>query len=127
MNKPAGGQFGRIPGGTVELMQRTVTSIREGVLPGLPSRASSEVKAFTLEQVLQVVLRDWSENENTSGLIEADIADLKSFVEFAASLAGDEINGDGLPIYQATLTGLLADWLENWNAPGDPGPPGPID
>ncbi|MBC7545989.1 MAG: hypothetical protein H7338_24940 [Candidatus Sericytochromatia bacterium] len=127
MSSAAGGQFGRIPTDTVALMRRTVTAIRDEVLTGLPSRANDEVRAFTLEQVLQIVLRDWSENENTSGLEATDVADLKSFVALAASLAGDDINQHGLPIFQASLHGLLADWLENWNAAGDPGPPGPVD
>jgi hypothetical protein len=127
MSSAAGGRFGRIPNETVELMRRTVATVREQVLPALPSRAGDEVRAFTLEQVLHHVLRDWSENENTTGLVPDDISDLKSFVSCAASLAGDDLNGDGQAIYQATLVGLLSDWLENWNAPGDPGPPGPVD
>jgi hypothetical protein len=127
MSQAAGGRFGRIPSETVDLMRATVGKVREQILPALPDRASDEVKAFTLEQVLHHVLRDWSENENTTGLVPDDVADLKSFVALAASLAGDDLNGDGLAVYQATLVGLLADWLANWNAPGDPGAPGPVD
>lgn len=119
--------FGRVPPQTVDLFQRTVKQIREQVLQALPSSASSEVSAYTIETVLDVVLRDWRENENTTGLEPADIKDLASFVAMASSLAGSDLNGMGLPVYQATLKGLLEDWLFNWNAPGDPGPPGPID
>lgn len=127
MDSAAGGRFGRIANSTVELMRRTVKTVREQVLPALPSHAGDEVRAYTVEQVLHHVLRDWSENENTTGLVPDDIDDLKSFVSLAASLAGDDLNGDGLPVFQATLVGLLSDWLANWNAPGDPGPPGPVD
>jgi hypothetical protein len=75
--------------------------------------------------LLTIVFRDWIENENATGLEAEDVADLESFVQCAASLAGADINGQGLPVYQAVLKGLLEDWLANWNAPGDPGPPGP--
>jgi hypothetical protein len=119
--------FGRVPPQTVDLFQRTVKQIKEEVLQALPSSASSEVSSFTTEVVLEVVLRDWRENENTTGLEPADVKDLGSFVAMASALAGSDLNGRGLPVYQATLRGLLEDWLYNWNAPGDPGPPGPID
>lgn len=119
--------FGRVPPETVDLFQRTVRQIKEEVLQALPTSASAEVSAFTTETVLEVVLRDWRENENTTGLEPADVRDLASFVAMASSLAGSDLNGRGLPIFQATLKGLLEDWLYNWNAPGDPGPPGPID
>lgn len=127
MDHAAGGTFGRIPASTVDLMRKTVAVVRDQVLPALPRSADTAVRAFTLEQVLHHVLRDWSENENTDGLVPDDVADLKSFVSLAAALAGDDLNGDGQPVYQAALIGLLSDWLENWNAPGDPGPPGPVD
>jgi hypothetical protein len=55
------------------------------------------------------------------------VADLRNFVALAVSLAGTDLNNQGRPVYQAVLKGLLDDWLANWNAPNDPGPPGPID
>ena len=119
--------FGRVPPKTVDLFQAAVKQIKGEVLQSLPSSASEAVKAFTMEVVLEVVLRDWRENENQDGLEPSDVRDLASFVAMASSLAGSDLNGQGLPVYQATLRGLLEDWLYNWNAPGDPGPPGPID
>ena len=121
-----GRRYGRVPPETVALFQQVVRAVREQVLAGLPSYASQELRAYTAEEVLAVVLRDWRENENTSGLLPEDIADLRTFVELAASLAGQDLNSAGRPVFQATLKGLLEDWLANWNSPGDPGPPGPI-
>lgn len=121
-----GMRFGRVPPETVALFQQVVQTVREQVVTGLPAHASQELRAYTLEEVLAIVLRDWRENENTSGLLPEDAADLRNFVALAASLAGAELNAAGKPIYQATLKGLLEDWLANWNSPGDPGPPGPI-
>jgi hypothetical protein len=95
------------------------------MLGALPSGAGAEVKAYTTEMLLDIVFRDWLENENVTGLEAEDVADLESFVQCAAAMAGSDINGQGLPVYQAILKGLLEDWLANWNAPGDPGPPGP--
>ncbi len=120
-------KFGRVPPATVDLFQKTVQQVREQVLPALPGYANDTVKAYTVERCLETVFADWRENENSSGLDGKDVEDFRSFVAMAASLAGGGINDTGLPIYQASLKGLLEDWLANWNAPGDPGPPGPID
>jgi hypothetical protein len=120
-------KFGRIPPETVALFQKTVNQVKGEALMSLPSSASPEVRAYTIEAILEVVLRDWRENDNKDGLEQADVNDLSSFVAMAVSLAGSDLNGLGFPVYQATLKGLLDDWLFNWNAPGDPGPPGPID
>ena len=79
MSQAAGGRFGRIPSETVDLMRATVGKVREQILPALPDRASDEVKAFTLETVLHHVLRDWSENENTTGLVPDDVDGDTSF------------------------------------------------
>jgi hypothetical protein len=119
--------FGRIPRDTVHLFQKNVQIVRDQVVTALPANASQDLRAATLELVLDVVLRDWRENGNTDGLLANDINDLRSFVALAASLAGSDLNGAGRAVFQATLKGMLEDWLANWNAPNDPGPPGPID
>lgn len=126
MTYQRGQRFGRVPPETVELFQRTTQIVRAMVPQALPAQAGEAIRAYTAETVLEIVLRDWRENENTTGLLDSDVADLKSFVELAASIAGQDINGQGAPVYQATLRALLEDWLANWNAPNDPGPPGPI-
>jgi hypothetical protein len=119
------GRFGRIRPDTIKLFEKTVEQVKSRMLGALPGSAGAEVRACTTEMLLSIVFRDWLENENTTGLEAADVADLESFVQCAASMAGSDINGQGLPVYQAILKGLLEDWLANWNAPGDPGPPGP--
>lgn len=118
--------FGRVPAQTVDLLQGLVASVRDQVLSVLPSQTSAEIRSATLELLLEVVLRDWRENDNVSGLAREDIDDLRSFVRLATTLAGRGDARTSLPIYQATLRGLLEDWLHNWNSPNDPGPPGPI-
>ena len=125
MSWSSGNRFGRIPSATVSLLEKNVATIREEVLTGLPSGANAALRAEALEAVLDVVLRDWREHNNTTGLLKEDAADLRSFVELAASLAGSDLNGQGRPIFLAMLRGLLNDWLANWNSPGDAGPPGP--
>jgi hypothetical protein len=119
------GRFGRIRPDTIQLFEKTVEQVKSRMLGALPSSAGEEVRAYTTEMLLSIVFRDWLENENETGLEPSDVADLESFVQCAASMAGSDINGQGLPIYQAILKGLLEDWLANWNSPGDPGPPGP--
>jgi hypothetical protein len=119
------GRFGRIPEHTVTLMERTIGQLRNDVLAALPGSANQQVRAETLELILSIVLRDWHQHSNTTGLLPSDITDLKSFVSLAASLTGGDLNGHGKPIMLAVLRGLMEDWLANWNAPGDAGPPGP--
>lgn len=118
-------KFGRIPPETIELFERSVREVRQQITAALPPAASADVRAYTIEAVLDVIFKDWRINENTSGLEQEDLNDLTNFVKLAASLAQPDLNGDGFPVFQATLKGLLSDWLYNWNASDDPDPPGP--
>jgi hypothetical protein len=119
--------FGRIPPETAALLQQTVANVRGNVLNLLPPTMSPESRASALDIVLGVVLRDWRENGNTTGLIDSDIADLRSFVQFALQVAATGQPAESEPVFLSVLRGLMEDWLANWNAPNDPGPPGPID
>ena len=120
-------KFGRVPDETIDLFQKTIQQVNKEIITALPGSANNAVRSYTVEQLLEIVFRDWRENENTTGLELADMRDLSSFVAMAASLAGSDLNGQGFPVYQSVLKGLLEDWLYNWNAPDAPGPPGPID
>ncbi|MCC6626695.1 MAG: hypothetical protein IT340_04745 [Chloroflexi bacterium] len=121
------GRHGRVPAQTITLLERTVAQVRDEIVSALPAGASTATRADTAEIVLEFVLRDWREHDNTTGLLPADVEDLRNFVALAASLAGGDLGGRGRPVYVALLRGLLGDWLANWNAPGDPGPPGDED
>ena len=94
-----------------------------GVVTAVMADPPADVEVKSLEAVLDVVLRDWREKDNTDGLLPADVADLRSFIELAHGVASPDPYGRGFPIYQATLEGLLEDWLANCNAPGNPGLP----
>ncbi len=118
-------RFGRIPPNTSQLVAGIVQTITGQVVSALPPHAGPNTRAAASEIIIGIVLRDWRENENTSGLLPDDVADLRSFVQLAATLAGNDLENQGLPVFRSVLTGLMEDWLENWNAPGDPGPPGP--
>ena len=115
-------KHGRIPDDTVQLLSRLTEQVRREVLPALEG-APARVEAATMEAVLDVVLRDWRENNNTSGLLAPDILDLRSFIQLARELAGPEPFGSGEAIYLSMLKAMLEDWLKNWNEPGKPGPP----
>lgn len=125
MSQGSGPRFGRIPPPTSQLVAGIVQTVMGQVVQALPQNAGQTSRAAAAEIVLGVVLRDWRENENTSGLLPDDVADLRSFVQLAASLAGNDLDGQGAPVFRAVLTGLMEDWLANWNAPGDAGAPGP--
>lgn len=117
-------RFGRIPDKTLQLYERTVSDVRAKVLPALPQSAGEDLRAFTLEKVLEVIFKDWHEHGNTEALSDLDLQDLSSFVEMSVALASGQLQAQGRPIYEAALQGLLQDWLYNWNADGTPGPPG---
>ena len=121
-------QFGRIPAETVMLLTQHARQARGQIATALPP-APKELGNFTIEAVLDRTLRDWWSNSNTHGLTDTDVGDLKSFVTLAAALAGGGASStslnspEGQAVYRATLTALLDDWLANWNADGQDGPP----
>lgn len=114
-------KFGRIPTDTYSFLEQAVTSIKNEVVIALPDSASDELRAFTLEKILDTVFKDWQQHGNDK-LSGEDLNDLRSFVQAAAALAGPQLNAQNKPIYKAILQGLLDDWLFNWNAK-QPGPP----
>lgn len=116
-------RFGRIPQDTIELFERTVQDVKTKVIPALPSNADSAIRAYTMGKILEMIFRNWREKKNKNGMAEEDLRDLASFVQMSAALAGSQINSQGRPVFEATLRGLLDDWLENWNAAGAKGPP----
>jgi hypothetical protein len=123
-------EFGRVPSDTVVLLSQHVRYVNGTILGGVPEEAGQEARDITARTVLNCTLRDWWENGNTSGLGQADVADLRSFVELAASVAFTREMSDrqvqrkeALAVYRAMLNALLDDWFANWNANGVEGPP----
>jgi hypothetical protein len=108
-------KFGRLPTTTVALFESNIGTVCQQVLKVVPSSATAEARAFTLEQILQTVFRDWQENDNATPLGSTDAADLASFIQAAVSTSRADFSPEGLAIYQSTLNALLTDWLHNWN------------
>ncbi len=116
----------RIPPKIVDLLDQTARTTRTRVITALPDAAAVDLRQFALHQVLATVMRDWIENGNTDGLTSQDVHDLRSFVSLAATIADlGQPDEDGLngTTFRAVLTGLLEDWLANWNSDGVSGPP----
>lgn len=120
-------RFGRIPQRTIALLEQTRDQVRQQIVTALPSNAGQAARDVVVEQVIGAVLRDWRENDNTTGLTGEDVADMQNFVRAAASIAGGDLSGPNRPVFEAVLAGMLEDWLHNWNSPNDPGAPGPVD
>lgn len=116
-------RFGRIPEKIVALLEHSVLNVKSRVVTALPPHADDELRAFTAEKVLEAIFRDWTEHENAEHLSDKDWTDLSSFVQMSAALAGKQLTAQGKPIYEASLSALLEDWLYNWNAEGADGPP----
>ena len=116
-------RFGRIPEKMLALFEQNVRNVKTRVLIALPASASEELRAFTLEKVLDTVFQDWLEHDNYNELGDKDWNDLASFVQMSAAIAGKQLEAQGKPIYEATLAALLEDWLHNWNDGDNDGPP----
>jgi hypothetical protein len=116
-------QYGRVPQDTFDLLVQQVRRVTGPVASALPILSSNDVRNITIVEVLTVTLRDWRENDNLQGLQATDVEDLRSFVEAAASLAGDLQTPESIAIYKTSLRALLLDWLNNWNVDGCSGPP----
>lgn len=113
----------RLPPETRDLLVQITRTVRDEIVPFIPGGPPERVQAHVTELVLAVALQDWYDNGNQDGLVAQDVADFRSFIELAHGVAGKDPWGRGNAVFDATLKGLLQDWLENWNAPGHPGPP----
>ena len=107
--------FGRVPSETVEFFLHNIARVSTDVLVALPAQADEQLRAFTLEKILETVFRDWNEHGNTR-LSPQDLKDLSSFVQMSAALAGNQLNAQGRAVFEASLSALLKDWLYNWNS-----------
>src|SRR5919199_4220522 len=103
-------RFGRIPQQTIRLFEQTRDQVQQDVLSVLPSNAGQAARDVVLEQVIGIVLRDWRENENTTGLTDDDVADMQNFVRAAAALSGPDLSGSDKPVFEAVLNGFFSDW-----------------
>src|SRR5262249_18974978 len=73
-------EFGRIPVETVVVLTQEVRQVTALVAQALPAGTPSVQRDWTLRALLDRTVRDWWENENTSGLEQKDSDDLKSFI-----------------------------------------------
>lgn len=119
--------YGRIPIDTYQLLQSHIRDVSGPILSYLPLGITKAMRDWTIKKTLDVVLRDWRDNENLDKLEADDISDLGSFAEFSYELAVgrtlQELGPIENAIYKAALNALLEDWLNNWNAGGKSGPP----
>lgn len=118
-------QFGRVAPATVVVLDQQVSQVRTRVVEALPVGVSTPIRSFTTRAVLDRTLADWWRHGNTTGLLDKDIADLRSFIGLAVALAAPMGLGSdlGQAVYRACLNALLDDWLEHWNSDGRDGPP----
>lgn len=116
--------FGRITMQRYRLIASGVQHARRRIINYLPLSASREVRDFTIKIILECVIKDITFNHNKEELSDHDISDLGSFIELAYSVANSSTKIDSqlsicqCAIYREVLSGLLLDWLENWNAAG---------
>lgn len=119
--------YGRIPQDTVLLLTSHVKDVGGPVMSYLPLGITRQMRDWTIKSTLDVVLRDWRDNENLEILTREDVSDLGSFAEFSYELAVGRSLEDLGPmenaVYRASLKALLEHWLNHWNADGVDGPP----
>ncbi len=112
--------FGRISLKMQNVIAQHVKDLTGPVMSYLPLSVSREMRDFTLYKSLQTLFKDSLENENCEALSPEDIRDFGSFIELAFSISARERQGElsevDEAVYKAVLSGLLQDWLHNWNA-----------
>ena len=116
-------RYGRIPQDTVDLFTNHVRRITGPVVAALPIGASMQRRNRTVSILLAVLISDWRKNDNFDMMSAEDIDDFQSFIEMAASVSGTEDSPVNFAIYTACLNALAKDWLDNWNATENSGPP----
>ncbi len=119
--------YGRIPQDTVLLLSSHVKDVSGPVLSYLPLGITRQMRDWTIKKTLDVVFRDWRDNENLETLTREDVSDLGSFAEFAYDLAVgrslEELGPIENAVYRASLSAMLEHWLKYWNDDGVDGPP----
>lgn len=119
--------YGRVPQDTVLLFTSHIKDVSGPIMSYLPLSITKQMRDWTIKQTLDVIFRDWRENENLEKLSQEDVSDLGSFAEFSYQLAVGRSIEDLGPmedaVYRASLKALLEHWLKYWNADGVDGPP----
>jgi hypothetical protein len=113
---------GRVPPAVAALLSSNTHTVSEIILTELGSAPPEGRRAFTLEAILERVIRDWWQNGNEDALTQDDVADIQSFIALGSAIAQSVSTGDTETIYRCLLNALLDDWLIAWNA-DRPGPP----
>jgi len=116
-------RYGRIPQDTFDLLANHIRRITGPIAAALPIGASVSRRNQTVFILLDTVVSDWRENDNFDLMTPDDIDDFQSFIEAASFVSGAEENAISAAIYEATLKALAQDWLANWNATDNSGPP----
>ena len=116
-------RYGRIPQDTVDLLSNHIRRITGPIAAALPIGTSVSRRNQTVFILLNALVSDWRENDNFDLMTPDDIDDFQSFIEAASFLSGAEENAISAAIYEATLNALAQDWLTNWNATNNSGPP----
>lgn len=116
-------RYGRIPQDTVDLLSNHIRRITGPIAAALPIGASVSRRNQTVFILLEAVVSDWRENDNFDLMTPDDIDDFQSFIEAASFLSGVEETVISAAIYETTLKALAQDWLANWNATDNSGPP----
>lgn len=116
-------RYGRIPQDTVDLLSNHIRRITGPIAAALPIGTSVSRRNHTVFVLLEAVVSDWRENDNFDLMTPDDIDDFQSFIEAASFLSGPEESVVSAAIYKATLRAFAQDWLANWNATDNSGPP----
>jgi hypothetical protein len=116
-------RYGRIPQDTVDLLSNHIRRITGPIAAALPIGASVSRRNQTVFILLDTLVSDWRENDNFDLMTPDDIDDFQSFIEAASFVSGNEENAITTAIYTTTLKALAQDWLANWNATDNSGPP----
>jgi hypothetical protein len=106
-------KYGRVPKDVPDYVTATVESVRK-VARSLPASAPTSWQDVAYRTILAGVLRDHADNGATL-LEDQDFHDLRDLMLLAADTAQSTDSGLRDQTFELVLTGLVDDWVKNWN------------
>jgi hypothetical protein len=107
-------KYGRVPAEVPAYLTATIEGVRK-VAVSLPASAPSGWQSVAYRLILSGVLRDHADN-GAALLEDQDFHDLRDLMRLAFDSAEAVDASLRDQTFELVLTGLVDDWVQNWNA-----------
>lgn len=111
-------KYGRVPADVPAYLTATIDGVRKAAA-SMPASAPSGWPAVAYRVILTGVLRDHADN-GAALLEDQDFHDLRDLMRLALDSAAAVDTSLRDQTFEIVLTGLIDDWVQNWNAGDSP-------